>query len=161
MIRQGTISANNLAAASVETAKLAAQAVTIEKTDEPVWSYAVESNPFFDVSLTTTPQECTSVDIAVPSWVGNLTVFAIANAQMRNTSGGDQGLVVSCRINDNDDGGRLTTAANNTTVSLHHVEAFSVAAPGSTIQASVYAWVASSTNSDNSGAVWAICLGTR
>lgn len=161
MIRQRAIAEENLADASVATAKLADTAVTVAKTDEPVWVVAVEAEPFINPTLTTDWQELAWVDITIPSWVGQVTVFAIANVQVSNTSGSTVNVSVSCRIDDNDDGARTGSVANNETLSIDHVEAFSLAAPGSTVQASVYARVNSGTNSSNNGTVWAIVIGTR
>lgn len=146
---------------AIATAKLANLAVTVGKTDEPLFVTAVESEPFINPTLTTIETEQATVTVDVPSWVSQVSVFAIANCQMSNSSGGDQNLAVSARVNDSDDGGRVMTVINNDIGSLDHFEAADLLVPGTSVDVSVYAWLSTGTNSANNGAVWAIVIGTR
>ena len=160
-IRQQAITEPALRDAIISTAKLQTLAVTIEKTDDPVFSYAVESEPFHNPTLTTTPTLQTSVSVALPTWVGQVSVFAVANVQMSNSSGANKNVIVEARINGEYSGGRQMTVADGTTGSLDHFTVFDVAAPGSTVTAEVWVWVNSGTNSANNGACWTFVLGTR
>ncbi len=160
-IRQKSIKTLHVVDEQITTPKLAALSVSIEKVADPIFVFAGESEPFIDVSLTTTFQEWTSLTATIPSWVGLIHVFGVANCQITNSSGGDQSVNTSCRVNDEDDGARTRDIINGDLGGVDHYEAVSISTPGSTVQISVYARVSSGTNSDNSGAVWAIVLGER
>ena len=160
-IRQKAVKRSHVFPAAIDTPELADMAATVDKVENPIFVFAGESEPFTNPTLTTTHTEQTSLDVTIPSWVGVIHVFGVANVQMANSSGGDQSLNVSCRVNDEDDGARSMTTLNGDTGSLDHFEAVSISAPGSTVQISVYAWVQSGTNAANNGGVWAIVLGER
>lgn len=145
----------------ISTDKLQSLAVTVEKVDDPVWVTAFESEPFFNPTLTTTYAELTSVTVDIPTWVNQVSVFAIANLQISNSSGGTVNGAISCRVNDSDDGARGGSVANGETLVIHHVEATDLIATGSTIEVSAYGSVNTGTNSTNNGAVWGIVIGTR
>ena len=160
-IRQKAIKNSHVFPAAIDTAELADMSATVNKVEDPTFVFAGESEPFSDASLTTTFQELTSIDVTIPSWVGLIHVFGIANALMNNSSGGNQGLNVSCRVNDEDDGSRRQDVVTGTVGTVHHVEAVSISTPGSTVQISAYVSLTTGTNSGNNGAVWVVVLGER
>ena len=160
-IRRDSIVTTLLHDDAVSTAKLVDLAVTVGKTDEPVFVTAVESNPFSDESLTTTLTEVATITIDVPSWVAQVSVFAIANAQMTNSSGGAQAINASAQVNDSLSGARTQSVVDGTVGSVDHVSAVDLIVPGTSVDVSVYASVSTGTNSVNNGAVWAIVVGTR
>ena len=160
-IRQKAIKTSHVFPAAIDTTELADLAASVDKVEDPIFVLAGESEPFINPTLTTTHTEQASMDVTIPSWVGLIHVFGVANVQMANSSGGDQNLNVSCRVNDEDDGARSMTTLNGDTGSLDHFESVSISTPGSTVQISVYAWVQSGTNAANNGTVWAIVLGER
>jgi len=160
-IRQKAIKTSHVFPAAIDTTELADLAATIDKVAAPSFVFTGESEPFINPTLTTTQTEQASMDVTIPSWVGIIHVFGVANVQMSNSSGGDQQLQVSCRVNDEDDGARAMTTVDGDVASLDHFESVSISTPGSTVQISVYAWVSTGTNAANNGTVWAIVLGER
>ncbi len=160
-VRQNAIKQSHVFPAAIDTTELADLAATVDKVDDPTFVFVAESEPFFNAALTTTFQELASLDVTIPSWVGLIHVFGIANALMNNSSGGNQGLLVSCRVNDEDDGSRRQDVVTGTVGTVDHVEAVSISTPGSTVQISTYVSLTTGTNSGNNGAVWAIVLGER
>ena len=160
-IRQNAVKQLHVSPAAIDTTELADLAASIGKVADPTFVFAGESEPFINPTLTTAQTEQASLDVTIPSWVGLIHVFGVANVQMTNSSGGDQQLNVSCRVNDEDDGARNETTINGDTNSLDHFESVSISTPGSTVQISVYAWVSTGTNAANNGTVWAIVLGER
>ena len=160
-IRRGAVVETALVDEVISTVKLQDVAVTIEKTAEPVFVTAFESEPFFNPTLTTTFVEQTSIDVDIPTWVAQVSVFATARLQMGNSSGSTVRGRISCRVNDNDDGSSQTSIDNGESGHVVHIEASNLIAPGSTVQVSAYAAVDTGTNANNNGAVWGVVIGTR
>ncbi len=160
-IRQQAVRTLHLTDLNVTEPKLADLSVTVDKAAAPSFVFAGESPGFHNAALTTTAQELDSLTVNVPSWVGVIHVFGVANSQFTNSSGGNQQLNVSCRVNDEDDGARSSSVANGFVLSHDHHEAVSISIPGSTVQISNYTWMGSGTNSSNNGHVYVVVLGER
>ena len=87
-IRRDAVHTEHIIDEAIATAKIPDLAVTFpDKIDDPIWTEV----QFFDAesgaTLTTTPQITASVDISVPAWVDRVSIFAIGEQQVSNTSG--------------------------------------------------------------------------
>ncbi len=166
-IRKKAVKSLHIVDANIVTSKIADLAVTFpDKIDDPFYVAVGESARFHNVALTTTLTEQASMSFAIPAWVNQIFIFAISTAQMTNTSGSDQQIVVSTGFEGTstaDRGFRQNqTVPNNDVGSVTHVQTFAtVGVAGSTFTVEVLALCSPSTNSSNNGEVNAFLLGTR
>ena len=163
-LRQGSVRTVHVVDDAITTPKIPDLAVTFpDKIDDPFWVAVAESDLFHNVTLTTDNTLQSSATVEVPAWVDQVFVFAVGKAQMFNSSGGDQQIVIHLAF----DGGEPTgaeqqTIPNGDTGSITQVQTFStVGVAGSTFAVDIYAEVSTGTNSANNGEVNAILVGTR
>ena len=160
-IRQAAVRTSHLSDDLITEPKLLDLAVTVDKNNAPTFVFTDESEGFHNITLTTTVTELSSFTVTIPSWVGVIHVFAIAEIQISNSSGGTQAMLIQCRVNDEFDGQGQHNVSNNETGKTFHPEAVSISLPGSTVQISIYAGVSTGTNTSNAGRVYGIVLGER
>lgn len=161
-IRRSAIRTPHLVDLTVTTPKIADVAVTIEKTDEPVWVYVAEPSPVVDFTLTTTQQEIISHTITIPSWVGTVSVYAQMRLQITNSSGATQGIEAQTRFNDVASGGATDDVANGTIGGSVKAEVFELSSPGASIEVSAYGRVRNGTsNAANATTLHIIAFGVR
>ena len=166
-IRQAAVKSLHIGDDNVTTPKIADLAVTFpDKIDDPFYTAVGESARFHNVALTTTLTEQAVLSFVIPAWVNQIFIFAISTAQMTNSSGGDQQIVVSTGFegtSSEDRGQRQNqTVPDNDVGSVVHVQTFATAGvAGSTVTVEVLALVSPGTNSSNNGEVNAILVGTR
>ncbi len=167
-IRQKAVKSLHIVDANIITSKIADLAVTFpDKIDDPFYVAVGESALFHNAALTTTFTEQASMSFSIPAWVDQIFVFAISTAQITNTSGADQQIVVSTGFEGTTDefnvGARQNhTVPDNDVGSVAHVQTFdAVGVAGSTFSVEVIAKVSPSTNSSNNGEVNAFLVGTR
>ncbi len=124
-----------------------------------------ESARFHNVTLNTTLTNLASLSVDIPTFVGRIFVFAIASAQMTNTSGGAVDLIVAAQINGVEPAGSADRqqgqVVDNSTGSLAHNFTTALSSPGSTVTVEVWSRVSSGTNTSNNGEVNAVVLGER
>lgn len=161
-IRQLAIRSNHIRDEAVETDALASLAVSIDKTSDPVWVLGGRAISAVDASLTTTYTQVVSSSLDVPSWVGEVSVLAIARLQANNTSGGVQGYRVQFSINGEEiSGGFQGDVPNNGTGEVVGIRGFTISAPGSTITVAARAATVTGTNSRNYTYLSWLAVGTR
>ena len=160
-IRQNAVRQLHVFPAAIDTAELADLAASIDKVEDPIFVFAGEGNGFRNVTVNTTFTELDSLTVTIPSFVGIIHVFAIAYFQLSNSSGSKTLMAVSCRVNDEDDGGHSHDVSNNETAVMTHTEAVSISTPGSTVKISNYPQIGAGTNTSNQGRTYAIVLGER
>ncbi len=160
-IRQQAVRTLHLTDLNITEPKLNDLAVTVDKNSAPTFVIAEESEGFHNITLTSTVLELSSFTVTIPSWVGIIHLFAIANLQLTNSSGSDVNGRVECRVNDEFDGQGTHTIITGDTGRLFHVEAVSISMPGSTVQISNYSGLSTGTNTSNNGRVYGVVLGER
>lgn len=148
-IRHTVINTTHLIDESVTTPKIADVAVTIEKTDDPVWAHAAEAPNVVDAAVTTAWLEVISHTIDIPSWVGTLSLLSIGSTRLRNSSGGVQGYIMQVRHNDVSSGTAWQDVPNGSIGQFHHIESFAISSPGASIEVSVRLATITGTNNDN------------
>ena len=163
-IRQQAIKTLHILDDAVATAKIPNLAVTFpDKIDDPIWATTAISESYTNASLTTTPQEIGSLSVAVPAWVDQVAVFALADIQIGAGSTSPQGIVLSTRIDDSNNGANQHDVTTGTTINLSHPQSANlVGVAGSTFTVNIYAWTSTGTNSSsNNGRVHVVAVGTR
>ena len=160
-IRQTAVKTLHIKDVAVTEPKLADLAVTLEKHNEPVHVAAFESNPGLGTVLTSLPVQLATITLDIPTWVGQLSVMASGYVNGLNDSGGDQNLFASVQINDSNDGHGFTTVPDTDWGQAVHFEDADLAAPGSTVEVSIYGHVSAGTTSNSVAAVWGVVIGTR
>lgn len=163
-IRQSSIKTLHIVDEAVATAKIPDLAVTFpDKIDDPFWVAVAESDLFHNVSLDTTPTVHATASFDVPAWVDQIFVFSAASAQMSNSSGGDQGLVVHTSYAGGERrGAEQQDIPNGDTGSVIHIQTFAdTGVAGSTFTVELHVEVSTGTNSSNNGEINAIAIGTR
>lgn len=160
-IRQKAIKTNHVVDSAVTTAKIADVAVTVEKTDEPVYVTTIVVPQIADVALTTTETEFMSATVDIPSWVGTISLDVISTLRIRNTSGGAQGFQIWLYANGVFMASGQTDAVNNGFMTLTTPGMVDISTPGASVEVTANFKVVSGTNSDNVGTLRVQALGVR
>jgi hypothetical protein len=161
-LRQQSIKTLHIVDEAVTTPKIPDLAITYpDKLEEPLHIQVFESEPGIDVGLTTTPQELTSVTVDIPAWVGQVFVLTQGFVESLNSGGGDHLLAASVRVNDEFDGAGFATVVGGDWGQAIHFEEAALAAPGSSIEVSIYGHISSGTSSNDFSGVWGLVLGQR
>ena len=164
-IRQKAVKSLHILDANVTTPKIADLAVTFpDKIDDPFYVAVGASARFHNVALTSTVAEYASLAFAIPAWVDQIFILAISTAQITNSSGGQQDLVILTGFEGvgPPDDAQQTAVLDGDVGSITHVQTFATGGvAGSTFTVEIWAKVTTSTNSSNNGEVNAFLVGTR
>ena len=166
-IRQAAVKTLHIDDDSVTAPKILDLAVTFpDKIDDPFYMAIGESARFHNVALTTTLTQQAVLSFSVPAWVNQVFLFSVSTAQMTNSSGGDQQIVVATGFEGAPSESRSLrqnqTVPDNDVGSVAHVQTFATAGvAGATVTVEIHALVSPGTNSSNNGEVNAILIGTR
>lgn len=160
-IRQTTVKTQHLVDLQVTTPKIADVAVTIEKTDEPVWVRDVFTQGITNSALTTTLADIITETFDIPAWVGRVSVAAHARIQPRNTSGGVQGYALQVAFNGSGIGAATGDVPNGSIGEVTNPTAFTMTTPGATLEVTCRARTTTGTNSENVTVMIVSMIGIR
>jgi len=162
-IRREAVHTDHIVDEAVVTAKIPDLAVTFpDKIDDPVWSTTFQGRAFTNESLDTTFQTFTDITFDVPSWVDNVSVFAMGRFQITNTSGSDYTVYPGIEIEGEVRGGVSQFVPNNSTQSMmmSRVDDL-IGVAGSTLAVTMEVALSAGSNSANFGIINGIVVGTR
>ena len=162
-IRRGAVVETTIRDNAVATAKIPDLAVTFpDKIDDPFWNHAEYKTLAHNSTVTTTLGSLGALSFDVPAWVDSVTVFAVGNFQVSNSSGGTISAFARIEILDDVPGVYTTTVPNNQTaiIPIHRAASF-VGVAGSTLEVDLSASVSTGSNSTNFGTLQISVIGTR
>jgi hypothetical protein len=156
----GVIRSSDVANDAVITRCVDGQAITVTELEDPVFAEIASTN-FLNISLTTSYADAITDTITVPSWVGDLDVLLVSDAQITNGSGALQSVICRNTVGGTVLGAGVHDVTNGETGQVSKASGRSISSPGATVAVLTEAKVGASTNSNNGGRhVWT-AIGTR
>ena len=120
------------------------------------------SSVFTNVTVTTTRTTFGDLTVAIPSWVDQISVFAIGNFQLTNTSGGDVLMTAAVEIDGQVvDEDNHEAVDNQTQVLTNFAVLNAGGVAGSSISIDLRVVISTGTNTSNRATVGGIIVGTR
>jgi hypothetical protein len=142
--------------------KLASLAVSVEKTEEPVWVSRGSTFAVQNLALTTTTITALTSTVTIPAWVGEVTALVVARLAAANGSGALQDFIIDIGYNGiNFPGGAQVSIAIGANGELVLPWSFSLSAPGTSLDLNVFARTLTGTNSSNQVRMSWIMVGVR